>query len=179
VVTEAPTVATPAKKAAAASLEILGGDEIIQLSIRPSPWAIALYALKPALGFVLLAGVVVIAVQGRPTFGASILLLACCLAAFGGIVAATLQWASRLYVLTNRRVMRFQGIFSVDVIEYGLAQIGETHVDRSWLEAPLRMGTIRMQPTTPEKAVIAWEHVARPDEIREILDRAIGKAKSR
>ena len=52
VVAESPTVAAPTKKAAA-SLELLDDDEIIQLSIRPSPWCIPLYSFKLVLAMVL------------------------------------------------------------------------------------------------------------------------------
>ena len=85
-VAEAPTVATPAKKMAA-GLELLDGDEIIQLSIRPSLWCIPLYAFKLLLAMALLAAAVGFAARGRPSLVASIALVLILLVTLSGILA--------------------------------------------------------------------------------------------
>ena len=178
VVAEAPSVAAPAKKAAAASVE-LRDDEIIQLSIRPSPWCILIYSFKLLVGMTLMAAGVVIYAQGQPSYGLSVGLLLIVLVAFIGVVVATLHWASRLYVLTNRRVMRFRGVFSVDVHECGLRQIGDVRTALPWYRSVLHLGSIHMPPVGADRAEMVWEHVSRPEEVHEILARAIGRANSR
>lgn len=177
VVAEAPSVAAPAKKVAA-SLQMLDGDEIIQLSIRPSPWCIPLYSFKLLLAMLLLAAAVAIAAQGQPWLPVSIALTVIVLVAFSGVVAATLQWASQLYVLTNRRVLRFQGVFSVSAAECALAKISEARLRSAWYQPMLRLGSIHMTPTSRDKPDMIWAHVARPAEVHEILVRAIRKAKA-
>jgi len=162
----------------AASLPLLGGDEIIQLSIRPSPWCIALYSFKLLLAMALLATAVGFATQGRPSLPASVALAIIVLAAFGGLIATTLQWASQLYVLTNRRVLRFRGVFNVDVAQCGLAQIGSARLYAAWYERLGRLGSIEIVPNHPDARGMVWEHVARPTEVHEILVRAIQKSKS-
>lgn len=175
-VAEASSVAAPAKKmTAAASLE-LREDEIVQLSIRPSLWFIPLYSLKLVLAMALLAAFVAVYAQGRASLAVTVTLLVIVLAVLSIVLAATLQWASRLYVLTNRRVMQFRGVFSVEVAECGLKQIAQTRLQLAWFQPLLRLGSIQMTPKNQDKPAIVWEHVARPDEVHEILERAIRKA---
>ncbi len=176
-VAEAPPVAAPAKKAAA-SLKLLDGNEIVQLSIRASPWCILLYSLKALLALALIAAAVAITSQGQPSGAAAIALLVILLVAFSAVVAATLQWASRLYVLTNRRALRFRGVFNVEAAECALSQIRDARVQTSWFQPMLRLGSIHMTPTDSAGAEITWEHVARPGEVYEILAQAIQKAKT-
>jgi hypothetical protein len=198
VAAEAPPVVTA--KPAAAALQ-LGGDEIIQLSIRPSPWCIALYSIKLVLACVLLAAALTVAVQGQPARPAALALIALVLLALCGILVATLQWASQLYVLTNRRVLRFYGIFSVEVAQCALTQIHAVVRHSTWYHPLLRLGSLhfvtgaqhgghgasisgrlrvlRMLSGEPAGgAGLDWEHVARPGEVHEILARAIQRAQT-
>jgi hypothetical protein len=89
-----------------------------------------------------------------------------------------LQWASRLYVLTNRRVLRFEGVLKVSVAECRLKQIGDVDVRPSWLGRGIRLGSIHMRPADEDARAIVWADVARPQEIHELLVRAIRKAQS-
>lgn len=178
VVAESPSVTASGKKAVAASLE-LHGDEIIQLSIRPSPWCIAVYAFKLVVGALLLGGAIVAAARGRAPLGVSVALLVLLLTMFSGIVAATLQWASQLYVLTNRRVICFRGVFSVDARECALTRISGLDLQRTWYHGPLHLGTLELRPVKAGQAAIRWEHVPRPEEVYDILAQAIRKAQMR
>jgi membrane protein YdbS with pleckstrin-like domain len=176
---EAPPVVemTPVASAkTAAKLEMLGGDEVIQLSIKPSLWFIPLVSLGWLLGVSVLVVALAAGVRGS---WAREGLFAC--QALVGIAAlrlavATLQWASRLYVLTNRRVMRFTGVLSVRVAECPLARISALDLHASPYGRLLRLGTIRMQPVDRNQPPVSWDDVAHPQEIHEILERAIRKS---
>ncbi|HPM24298.1 MAG TPA: PH domain-containing protein [Phycisphaerae bacterium] len=166
----------PAK--AAAKLELLDGDEVIQLSIKPSLWFIPLVAAKWVLAMALLAaGVAVVMREGWTREGLIVFQLLIGVAAIR-VGVATLQWASRLYVLTNRRVMRFKGILSVDVAERRLAQIGQIKLHIPRYGHALRLGSILMQLAEHDSTPLWWDDVARPHEIHEILERAIRKAQT-
>lgn len=166
----------PAK--AAAKLEMLDGDEVIQLSIKPSLWFIPLVAAKWVLAMALLAaGVAVVMREGWTREGLIVFQLLIGVAAIR-VGVATLQWASRLYVLTNRRVMRFKGILSVDVAERRLAQIGQIKLHIPRYGYALRLGSILMQLAEHDSAPLWWDDLARPHEIHEILERAIRKAQT-
>jgi len=168
---------TPVASAnAAAKLEMLGGDEVIQLSIKPSLWFIPLVSL----GWIIAVGVLVAALATglRGSWGREGLFV--CQALIGvaalRLAIATLQWASRLYVLTNRRVMRFTGVLSVRVAECPLARISAIDLLVRPQARVLRLGTIRMQPVDAAAVPLTWDDVAHPHEIHEILERAIRKA---
>src|SRR5690606_16809776 len=53
-----------------------------------------------------------------------------------------LQWVSRLYVLTNRRIMRLRGIFNVDLFECQLNKIQNTYLRATWYEKLAGLGSI-------------------------------------
>ncbi len=178
-IAEAPSAAVPKAAAAAAQLELLGDDEIIQLSIRPSLWCIALYSWKLVLATVLLAFTILIATQGQRSFGVSLAVLVMLMLAFSIVAIATLQWASQLYVLTNRRVLRFHGVFSVYVRELGLKQVADVQELAAWYDPFLRLGSLCITASVTDKPAIVWEHLARPEEVRDILQQAIRRAKSR
>jgi hypothetical protein len=57
--------------------------------------------------------------------------------------------------------------------------VGEVQNLAAWYHPVLRLGSLWMTSTVADKQPILWEHVARPDEIQEILQKAIRRAKSR
>lgn len=178
-VAEAPPAveATPIRATkAVAKLEMLDGDEIIQLSIKPSFWFIPLVSLNwllativpiVAIGFLMSHGW-----TREGQVGVQVLVAAAALR----VGVATLQWASRLYVLTNRRVMRFKGVLMVDVQERRLAKISAVELRAPWYSRVLRLGSIRMSAVNSEVTPLDWDDVGRPHEIHEILERAVRKA---
>ncbi len=178
-VAEAPPAVemTPVATAkAAAKLEMLGGDEVIQLSIKPSLWFIPLVSL----GWIVGVGVLVAALAGGVRGSWAREGLFACQTLIGvaalRLAIATLQWASRLYVLTNRRVVRFTGVLSVRVAECPLARISAIDLQAPPYGRLLRLGTIRMQPVDAKVPPLTWDEVAHPHEIHEILERAIRKS---
>jgi uncharacterized membrane protein YdbT with pleckstrin-like domain len=174
---QAPRVAAP--QAATAKIELLDGDEIIQVSLKPSLWFIPLVSFNVIVlvAFVAAALDLVWQTASTPHVATAIQVLAGLAALRVGI--ATLQWASRLYVLTNRRVMRFTGILNVHVTECRLARISAVDLHLRWYGRWLRLGSIHMRTEDTQRAVLAWDDVARPQELHELLVRAIRKAQSK
>ena len=169
------TPAATSEEVVASSIQ-LDGDEIIQLSIKPSLWFIPVVSLRFVAAAGLLATVVAFATRGAE-LGALILQVLVILVIVR-LALAALQWASRLYVLTNRRAMRFRGVLSVDVSECPLAKISEPELCVAAYQRSLRLGTIRMHPAVPELARVEWEQVAGAAEIHELLVRAIRRSQS-
>ena len=161
----------------AARLKLLDGDEIIQLSIKPSLWYVPLVSLKFVLAAALVASVVLISSQGVLTWQGNTIVAGAACVALLRLMIASLQWASRLYVLTNRRVVRFHGVLRVQVAESPLANITKAQLDVAYHQRAVRLGSIRMTPAAPCE-VITWEDVARPSEVYEILAKAIRRAHS-
>jgi len=174
-VSEAQPVAV---QKAAVKLE-LEGDEIIQFSVKPSLWFIALVSARWVLALALLGAALAIATRGNWGLQTTVALQVLASLAAIRIGVATLEWASRHYVLTNRRVMRFKGIFTADVAACPLAKIGRVDLLVRGHERVLRLGTIRMESSLPDTPAILWEDLPHPAQIHEALLRAIRKSQSR
>ncbi|MEW6250156.1 MAG: PH domain-containing protein [Planctomycetota bacterium] len=175
--------ATPAVEvrpvAAPKAAALLDGDELIQLSIKPSLWYIPLVSLNVVVAAFALALLLAFTMRTGITWTATLPFQVLGAAAALRLAIATLQWASRLYVLTNRRVLRFEGVWNVSVAECRLAQIGHVDLQVAWYSRWLRIGTIAMRSADDACQPCLWRDVARPQEIHEILVRAIRKAQSR
>jgi len=166
------------KKVAQAQLELLGGDEIIQLSIKPSLWYIPLVSLNVVVPMLLLAAAVAFGMRfGWNLIGTIVFQAALCIAA-ARVAIAALQWASRLYILTNRRVMRFRGVLNVEVADCPLARIREASLDVAWYQRLPRLGTIHITPAKDAAPMFTWDHLARPSTVYQTLIRAIRRAQS-
>jgi membrane protein YdbS with pleckstrin-like domain len=174
-VSEAQPVAV---QKAAVKLE-LEGDEIIQFSVKPSLWFIPLVSARWVLALALLGAALAIATRGNWGLQTTVALQVLASLAAIRIGVATLEWASRHYVLTNRRVMRFKGIFTAHVAACPLAKIGRVDLLVRGHERVLRLGTIRMESSLPDTPAILWEDVPHPAQIHEALLRAIRKSQSR
>ncbi len=171
----AATPVTAESKAALA--ELLDGDEIVQLSIKPSPWHVAIVSARFVGVMGCLAGVAAaFGVNAGWTALASLAFSAGLVAAVARIAFGSLQWASRLYVLTNRRVMHFRGVFAVRVTALPLARVSEATLRSRWYESVLRLGSIRVATSDAGGGHMNWVHVARAAEVHELLLRAIRKA---
>ncbi len=159
----------------------LGGDELIQVTIRPSVWFIALVSYKWVFATLAIASLLVITAGGVLTTAHSIIFQLLSISAVARVGVATLQWASRLYVLTNRRILCFRGVLQVEKRECPLDGVGEAQLLVAGLQAQLGLGTLRVVPSDPEGSppvALQWTHIARPREIHERVLRAIQNARS-
>ncbi len=179
-VAEAPPLAeAPAVSRKRVAVEAaLGGDEIIQLSIRPSPWFVAIVSMKWIVSIAILLVASAIAARGGWGRGGLIGVQILVVVLIVRLGIATLQWASRTYVLTNRRVMRFKGLINVHVVDCPLARIAQIDQHTEWYHRPLRIGSIRMAPASDRGRPVTWEHVANPDELHDTLVKAIRRSQS-
>ncbi len=180
VAAEAPpsVEATPVTAPKTAKLELLDDDEVVQISIKPSVWFIPIVSFKWLVTATIVAVAIAIAmrhgwtVQGLVAFQVVL-----------GIAAlrvgiATLQWASKLYVLTNRRVMRFRGILHVDMAACPLARISRVDLNVDSFQRTIGLGTIEMTSEDDGQRPIDWQHVGHAAEIHDRLVRAVRKSQS-
>ena len=156
---------------------LLDGGEVVHFAIKPSFWFVPLTSLRwVAVSFLMVlfsnTGWVPSTMRWYLTQFAVLILV-------GRMGWATLDWVSRLYVLTNRRVMRIRGVFTVDLYECALERIQNTLLN---LSLPVRLtwtGTIAFQTAGSASGLAAWETVARPLEVHERLREAIRRANHR
>jgi hypothetical protein len=170
----APTVTGPVS--ALLTGQVLRDGELILLLLRPSRWFILLTSLR-FLGMVaLLMALVVIfeeKIHGpkRQYFEAGTLLV------LGRLTWGVLQWMGRLYILTDLRIIRLSGVFSLDVFDCPLRKVARTLLEVSFQERLCRIGTIAIIPQDEEVPIAHWQMVSHPKKVHEQIMATIAKAK--
>jgi hypothetical protein len=154
---------------AAAMLE---PSEIIIGTWRPHPAWIAFRAARTCT-FAALIGAIGAAAAGAaglawaPAIGQAVALVVAARA-----VVALAEWASRMYVLTDRRVLRRRGLLSPTVYSAPLGSLRRVELVRSWSDRPFRTGTITFSTVPNPGYEAAWLMLARPDDVLAEIDRA-------
>ena len=158
---------------------LLDGGEVVHFAIKPSPWFVLLSSLRWVTAMVLVAGLGMTEVV-TPSYRTYVLQMAI-LFAGARLGWAMLEWVSRLYVLTNRRVMSIRGVFRVEMFECTLDRIQNTGLTLSLSERTVRVGTIAIQTAAAGSGggTGFWRMVARPLEVHEKLREAIRRALNR
>ncbi len=160
---------------------LLNGGEVVHFAIKPSPWFVLIVSLRwLALAAVIavLSGMDVVPYAYRWYFYQLAAVVAGARLAWG-----ILEWVSRLYVLTDRRVMRLRGVFNVELFECGLDRLQNTYASFSVPERITRVGTITFQTAAAGGAgpggTASWRVISRPLEIHEKLRQAIRRTRNR
>lgn len=155
---------------------LLDGGEIVILAMRPSMWFLILVSVRwlLAAAAVILAAPLIVGVY--PAFTERALTQAALVVTAARLIVALLQWSSRLFVLTNRRVMCYQGIHQVAIFEASLVQVRNTYVRVGRFEKTLNVGSIGFSLKGTEKVDTWWNQIADPHETHERVRRAIENA---
>ncbi len=161
---------------AAVPAHLLDGGEVVILAIKPSPWFVVFRSFRWLVGLALVALLVPALGEGFAWVGALSQTVAAAAALVVGVTL--LQWVSRLYVLTNRRMMRFRGVFSVEIFETPLTKIDEVTVNVAPYERPTRLGTLFFETQEQSTGQVPWLHIARPREVHRQVNDAIRRAKN-
>ena len=159
-----------ARAAAMLPVELLQPHEIIVLLLKPSPWFIVLAPLKTLVALVVLTlAMVVFSSPIYAWLGVSQRDLVLVGVALIGVRLfwQFLEWLSRVYVLTDQRMIRVRGVLRVQVFECELHQIQHTEVLLSIRERIFGLGTIIFATAGTALAEAHWEMVARPLEVHQ------------
>lgn len=159
----------PAPAAAMLPADLLQPGEIIILLLKPSPWFILLGPLKTLIGLALATmGLAVLAFYVPPlgiTQRESLLL--------GGAMMGLrlfwqfLEWLSRVYVLTDQRVIRVMGVMRISIFEAPLQQIQHTSLLFSVRERVLGLGTLAFATAGTGGYEAFWVMLDRPLEVHQ------------
>jgi hypothetical protein len=173
----APQVVRLPAGAVSVPLDMLDGGEIVILAIKPSLWFLLFEPLKWIAAAVLLLLCVPLVLQSVPVDLAQRTVVECVLLLLAVRVAVgALRWVSRFYVLTNRRVMRVQGVFHADVWACPLVRVRNTRLTADPHERVARLGTIEFVTDDVPAAAHPWRFIARPAEVHAEVRRAIQRA---
>ncbi len=155
--------------------DVLDGGEIVLCALKPSLWYLVLVSAR------WLAGAAVVILLAPLLFQAGsataeILTQAALLVTAVRLILALLQWSSRLYVLTNRRVMCYSGVMHVSLFESPLVHIRNTYVNASAVERLCKVGSIGFFLKGGKQVDVWWEQISDPNAIHARIRRAIEKA---
>ena len=143
--------------------ELLQPGELIVLMIKPSPWYILLGSLRALVIIVVLA----MAISSLAQYDLiNISRQDVILAAAGLIIVRlfwqSLDWLCRVYVLTDRRIIRVKGVVRVEVFEANLKQIQNTTSYFSLRERLFGLGTIGFATAGTGTYEAYWLMIGRP-----------------
>ena len=166
----------PARSSLATLLtsHILRDGELVLLILRPSFWFIPLSSLRFS------AAVLIVAIAGRlwgPMLSDRVYLDVAAVAIVARLMLATLIWMSRLYVLTDLRILRLSGIFAGDVFDCPLRRVARTRLTYTVRERLFGLGSVEITPSDPAVRPATWLMIARPEQVHETVVAAIARAK--
>ena len=156
--------------------ELLQDGEIVLLVARPSPWFVLidggwtyLFMITIALFFAWLghqvwAPINVPETQVFPALAAALTIR---------VVWKLLDWANRIYVLTDRRIMVRRGVFQFSMIEAPLNRIQHSAIFTRLVERILGMGTVGFATAGSGTFEVVWEMVPGPLNVHRTVNEAI------
>jgi len=163
-----------------AEFGLLNGSEIIILAIKPSLFYVLLASWRWLV--VLLPATVLACVLARlGTLGShGQLLLVICLAGLCiWLAIGLLQWQSRIYILTNFRVLRIRGVLHVEMLQCPLLQVKEVLLTISLAEKLLGLGTLELSGCSADVPRTHWQNIRHPEQVRRQILQAISSLKGR
>jgi uncharacterized membrane protein YdbT with pleckstrin-like domain len=164
--------------AVAVPARLLEDGEIVILAIKPSGWFVVLSSFPVLVAAAAVAAVVHFTGEflGSQATQRAVLAL-CVVAACVRVLVGALQWMSRLYVLTDRRVIRVRGVLHEEVCQRLLRQIANVTLAASAPERLMGVGSLYLDVAGGAAGSIDWTYLARPGEVRQIVADAVSRAK--
>lgn len=162
-------VAEPTLARASAMLptELLQPGEIIILLIKPSPWFILLAPMR-FIAIVLLCALLAAQLQNRG-FHIGLDRHDLIIATLGilglRLFWQMLEWLSHVYVLTDQRIIRLQGVFNVHVFECPLQKIQQTDLILPLIQRVFWLGSIGFATAGTAGHEAFWLMIAKPLEV--------------
>ncbi len=164
-----------------AKFGVLNGSEIIILAIKPS-LCYVLFVSGRWLAILLPIGMVawLCGQLGWLGMQAQVLLATCLAVVFMRLAFGLLQWQSRVYILTNLRVLRIRGVVRVEMFQCSLLQLNDVQLRAGVAERLLGVGTIGLVKNSSEKAAAHWQNIRGGEEVRgqilEAIDALTGRS---
>jgi len=81
-----------------------------------------------------------------------------------------LAWHNREYILTNRRVVKQEGVFSVSSLDAALDKINNVYHKQSFVGRLLKYGEVKLE-TASEQGITVFDFLSRPVEFKNSIVR--------
>ena len=158
--------------------QVLQDGETVILAIRPSPWFILIDGSWVYFASIFLA--LLLAWLAHQPWSPVIIpetqifpLLATVLSI--RIVWKFLDWANRLYVLTDQRIIRRRGVIQYSLIEAPLDRIQHSAIFTRVVERVLGLGTIGFATAGSGEFEVIWEMITNPIEVHRKVNEAVDR----
>ena len=150
------------------------------LALKPSLWTIAFLSFRTVLVCVALASLAFWLGRALQLPGLAVNAVeAAGIIVLGRIGFAVLQWASRTYVLTDRRVIRIRGVFTIDIFQCSLGKLQNTFLTLTLPQRFFNLGNIAFTTAGTGGIEAVWRHCRGPLAVHEQLLRTINAASNR
>jgi len=156
---------------------VLKDGETVLLAIKPSGWFVLMVSW-PVLALVGLVALMVYVVceYFRPNISQSPVMFLCLTAACVRIVVASMQWLGRMYILTDRRMMRVRGVVRTDVAGWALKDVRGLSLSAGRADQLLGIASLLVVAGEDDTPQAAWTYLARPIEVHRIVNEAVRRA---
>jgi uncharacterized membrane protein YdbT with pleckstrin-like domain len=156
--------------------ELLQPGEIIILLLKPSAWFILLAPLKTLAAIVILAlaADTVDSYMGS-VVGRQTVILVCATLLMLRLFWQFLEWLSRVYVLTDRRVVTVSGVVRIGVFETPLQKLQHTNLLFSLRERLFGLGTVAFATAGTAATEAYWQMLADPLEVHQKIVQTIDR----
>ena len=171
--------AVPLRRPSLAALlagHILQDGEVVILILKPSLWFLVLSSLPFAAVASILVLWMLISTNPSRTQSAAYVETAVAVVA-GRVIWAILQWMGRFYILTDLRILRLGGVFTIELFDCPLRKVARTRVVASTLERIVRTGSIEVIPQEGSWGLGNWQTIDQPREVHEQIVASINRAK--
>ena len=157
--------------------DLLSDDETVLFALKPSLWTVLFLSFRT----VVIAGaiaVVTLLVGPMLQLGRfnTYILQGCAAAVVGRVGFALLQWLSRTYVLTDRRVIRVRGVFTIDIFQCQLTRIQNTFLVLTLAQRIFNLGNVELTTAGTGHVEAVWRDCRDPLKVHHRLLQAINRA---
>lgn len=174
---DAPPAAT--SMATLLTRHVLRDGELVILLLKPSAWFIVFSSLRfSAIVLLFMGAVFVLDLHERFEVLNTLAVIESGLFLIGArVMWSLLQWTSRLYVLTDLRIVAISGVFNVSIFDCALRKVARTRLLASARDRIVRVGSIEIIPLDEDVPEGMWQTIARPRQVHEQVVAAINRAK--
>jgi len=157
--------------------DLLSEDETVLFALKPSLWSIAFLSFRTVLICSVITGsVLLIPTTVLPGIYGRYIIQFCGAVVLARIGFAFLQWVSRSYVLTSKRVIRIRGVFTIDIFQAALVRIQNTFLILSLPQRVFGLGSISFTTAGTGSVEAIWRHIKKPLKIHHQLLQALNQA---
>jgi membrane protein YdbS with pleckstrin-like domain len=155
---------------------VIQDGETVLMVLRPSPWFVLIDGAGVYL--LILLGALFCAWLGHQPWSPVVIPESQVFPVCASLLAIRLiwkfiDWANRIFVLTDRRVIRRRGVVMLSIIEMPLRRMQHSAIYAGVLERTMALGTIGFASAGSPGFEVVWEMISDPGEVHRRVLQAV------